>query len=324
MHRSDTTPLLDIAVFYTQSIAPFIKQNELDMVRSLMQDYITGKIKYKECKDGVFTLIGSYESVDKVYEILNVPKEPLTEYSETNEDNAMKKRVHSWTPDEDRRLLCGITKYGLSDWAEVSKFIGNGRTRSQCSQRWHRSLNPRICKERWMPDDDERLLQYVNLYGDHAWTKVAQAFGCRTDVQCRYRYQLISKKKQAQTVKRAAEKQQAVATPQPPTTLFPDALPIIDKPTVSQNMNNQQFMSIFASHGSNYQGSTVPKISQNSIFSEFVENEDSSFQTSRFNQSHPAASNDSFINTDALWDNIIGSFDTADSVISSDSIHMLF
>jgi len=29
----------------------------------------------------------------------------------------------------------------------VASFVGNGRTRAQCAQRWSRGLNPKICKK---------------------------------------------------------------------------------------------------------------------------------------------------------------------------------
>ena len=323
MHRSDTTPLLDVSVFYAQSSAPRATQEDIDKVRTHLRNYITGKIKYDECKDNVKLIIGTSEAVDKVYEILNVPMEPLTDYSD-NDDNdpSARKRAHSWTPEEDKRLLYGITKFGLSDWAEISKFIGNGRNRSQCSQRWHRSLNPRICKERWMPDDDEKLMNYVTLYGDHAWTKVAQALGCRTDVQCRYRYQLITKKMQAQTSKHPTQKAQITPSTHAQISLFPDAVPILEKQQPSSNLFSSQFQSIFATHGSNYQEPSVPMISRNSIFSEFVENDENQYH-SMLSQSSMSSSNDVPVNTDAIWGNIMKSFDCTD-VMSADSVNMLF
>ena len=101
--------------------------------------------------------------------------------------------MQKWSTYEDNRLLAAIYRYGIDNWALISKFVGNGRTRAQCAQRWTRCLNPRICKETWEPREDALLIQLVQNFGDHSWTKVAEYMGNRSDVQCRYRYSQITK-----------------------------------------------------------------------------------------------------------------------------------
>ena len=101
--------------------------------------------------------------------------------------------MQKWSVYEDNRLLAAIYRYGIDNWALISKFVGNNRTRAQCAQRWTRCLNPRICKDTWDQREDALLFQLVGRYGDHSWTKVAEMMGNRSDVQCRYRYSQISK-----------------------------------------------------------------------------------------------------------------------------------
>jgi hypothetical protein len=101
--------------------------------------------------------------------------------------------MRPWTAYEDQRLLAGIHRFGLEEWEVVSRFVGNGRTKAQCSQRWSRGLDPKICKRTWSRDDDDRLIGLVALYGEKSWTRVASELGNRCDVQCRYRYKQLQK-----------------------------------------------------------------------------------------------------------------------------------
>lgn len=99
-----------------------------------------------------------------------------------------RRKTKIWTLEEDQRLLAAIDKYGTDNWKLIAKMVGNGRNRSQCSQRWLRGLNPKLRKEPWSADEDERLLGAVKKYGARGWTKIGDVVGNRCDVQCRYRF----------------------------------------------------------------------------------------------------------------------------------------
>lgn len=104
-----------------------------------------------------------------------------------------------WTPEEDQKLCEAVQKHGTTYWSEVAAFVGNGRTSAQCSQRWNRVLDPRIIKTNWTKEEEEKLLKAVEKFGDKAWTRIAQEFGNRSDVQCRFKYHYIKKKSVGQT-----------------------------------------------------------------------------------------------------------------------------
>lgn len=87
-----------------------------------------------------------------------------------------------------KRLLAAVARYGIENWKNISDFVGNGRTRSQCSQRWLRCLNPKISKKSWTNDEDKQLKELVDTHGNKSWTKIASIMGNRSDVQCRYHY----------------------------------------------------------------------------------------------------------------------------------------
>lgn len=105
-----------------------------------------------------------------------------------------RKKPQIWTDFEDKRLLQGVNMYGTDSWNVVACFVGNGRTKSQCSQRWYRGLDPRINKESWNKSEDNNLLSLVEKLGTKSWIKIASYFPDRCDVQCRYRYTQLSKK----------------------------------------------------------------------------------------------------------------------------------
>jgi hypothetical protein len=103
-------------------------------------------------------------------------------------------KTRPWTPYEDQRLLAGIHRFGLQDWPAVSLFVGNDRTKAQCSQRWGRGLDPKISKDQWTSEQDQQLLELVALHGEGNWMKISTELGTRCDVQCRYRYKQLQKR----------------------------------------------------------------------------------------------------------------------------------
>jgi hypothetical protein len=100
----------------------------------------------------------------------------------------VRRKPRPWSPAEDDRLLAAIHRFGVDNWASVANFVGGGRQRAQCSQRWFRGLDPRISKNQWSAEDELRLLHLVREKGSRRWTMIAAAMGNRSDVQCRYHF----------------------------------------------------------------------------------------------------------------------------------------
>ena len=103
-------------------------------------------------------------------------------------------RTRRWTPDEDERLIYAVNKYGTDNWQTIASIVGNDRNKAQCSQRWNRCKNPEISHKNWSKEEEEKLIDLVNLYGDKSWTRVSSELPGRTDVQCRFRYKFLFKK----------------------------------------------------------------------------------------------------------------------------------
>lgn len=104
-----------------------------------------------------------------------------------------RRKARIWTNEEDFRLLAAIHKYGLNNWTEIVQFVGCGRTRPQCTQRWNRGLDPKICKNNWTEEENIKLLSLVSKHGETFWSKIAEEMGQRSDVQCRYHFFQLKK-----------------------------------------------------------------------------------------------------------------------------------
>ncbi|GMQ11457.1 hypothetical protein CsSME_00054095 [Camellia sinensis var. sinensis] len=93
-----------------------------------------------------------------------------------------------WTEDEDNKLRAAVEALGESNWQSVASTL-EGRTGTQCSNRWIKSLHPARQKVgRWTKDEDKRLKVAVMLFGPKTWKKVAKFVLGRTHVQCRERW----------------------------------------------------------------------------------------------------------------------------------------
>lgn len=130
----------------------------------------------------------------------NANSKDYSSSTSTTTTGKSRKKTRSWTNEEDQRLLMGVHLYGLENWTLVAQFVGNNRTRSMCSQRWIRVLDPKISKSHWTEDEDQQLLQMVQLYGEKSWMKIASKLGNRSDVQCRYHYQQLQRESKTTVV----------------------------------------------------------------------------------------------------------------------------
>lgn len=161
----------------------------------VIHDFVRGTVSFAQAHATFTAIAGTTEPIDRLNEIFSVPETPIpyTEGEDESTTGATRRKMRIWSNYEDNRLLAAIYRYGPDNWAPISKFVGNGRTRAQCAQRWMRGLNPRISKDTWGPNEDVRLMQLVEQYGEKAWTKIAGSMGNRSDVQCRYHYMQLTK-----------------------------------------------------------------------------------------------------------------------------------
>ena len=175
-------------------------------IQNMLECYVMGTMSYEDCCGSSIQLAGTSQPLERLAEIMNVARQPVppqvtveSSPEDSDREDGTRRKSRSWTTEEDDRLLAGIFRYGPDNWTSIARFVGNGRSRSQCSQRWQRGLDPRLSKMQWSVTEEAKLLQLVSTFGDRNWTQIAAKMGNRSDVQCRYRYKQMMKDRTGHT-----------------------------------------------------------------------------------------------------------------------------
>jgi hypothetical protein len=188
-------PLLDVAMLYVDEAtrAP-LPPDVSSQIRASFKQVILGSPP-DDLMRLLVTHLASADPLDRISAILAVPSEPpLAPPEEPSESPAsLRRKPRPWTASEDVRLLAGIHRFGLNDWATIAHFVGGGRQRSQCVQRWTRGLDPRLAKTPWTPEEERKLLIVMRELGHTAWTRISAAMGDRSDTQCRYHFSQMTR-----------------------------------------------------------------------------------------------------------------------------------
>jgi hypothetical protein len=218
MEEVKFNPLLAVSEKYIREVLPNIDPVLFADLRQIVDYYLSHILtteraseifKAKMQTDEPITRISAILNVDKMQMYPNVAPMPpaIPQYS--------RKKICLWSGYEDRRLLFAIHTYGLEDWLTVSRFVGNGRTRAQCAQRWRRSLDPRILKEPWTRDEEEKLQELVQKHGKRAWTKISHEFGNRSDLQCRYHFSQMTRESHEEDTEKEEAITRSSSSPRP-------------------------------------------------------------------------------------------------------------
>src|SRR5699024_7053060 len=83
-----------------------------------------------------------------------------------------------WTKEEDVALSNYINEHGFN--YDISKKLNTNRTPLQCFMRYQSKLNPKMCRSKWTPKEDEELRRAVKVYGEKNWQQVAHCLEGRT------------------------------------------------------------------------------------------------------------------------------------------------
>lgn len=102
-------------------------------------------------------------------------------------------RKKKWTEQEDELLRSVVAKKGSHDWKMIASFVP-GRSGKQCRERWLFSLDPTINKEPWTDDEDDKLIDLQQKYGNK-WSKFVDHFAGRSASSIKNRYSLLSRRK---------------------------------------------------------------------------------------------------------------------------------
>jgi hypothetical protein len=104
-------------------------------------------------------------------------------------------RTGKWGEDEVIKLKKAIEIHGDKNWGTIAVLVP-GRTKRQCLDRWHETLNPSIDLTagragEWREYEDLQLKNSVQMHGDEDWVAVALLIPGRTKVQCRNRWNVV-------------------------------------------------------------------------------------------------------------------------------------
>jgi len=94
---------------------------------------------------------------------------------------------------DDEKLMQIVMSANKVDWTEVANQMGN-RTPRQCRERWKNYVDPKLLKDQWSVDEDERLLKKFDEIGSH-WTKLKNYFPGRSVNSLKNRYSFLTGKK---------------------------------------------------------------------------------------------------------------------------------
>jgi hypothetical protein len=185
-----TQPFLAVAYSFIVNECGDLSPETAARVVSLLQELIRFHTsRSTEISQQIATTIGRRVSaLERINAILKVPSKPIPEPSPEPLSLEANRKTNFWSQTEDDRLFAGIQKYGIARWIPVAKFVGNGRTRAQCSQRWNRTLDPQLKRTNWSDAEERELAELVDRYGLKSWTRIAHQMVRRSDVQCRYHW----------------------------------------------------------------------------------------------------------------------------------------
>ena len=187
--------LVDVAMKFVSETHMELSEQEISSLRSSFLHLITRRITREQARKNILSICKNCEPFMRICNILDTEFHPIPEAPESKKSEGIgtRKKTRTWSINEDNRLYMAICLYGQENWNKIAMFVGNGRLRNQCSQRWIRVLDPKIVKSSWTQEEDRLLLYLVSLLGDKSWVRISNQIGTRSDVQCRYRYQQLQR-----------------------------------------------------------------------------------------------------------------------------------
>ncbi|WVZ01265.1 hypothetical protein V8G54_027334 [Vigna mungo] len=100
----------------------------------------------------------------------------------------------TWTPEEDRKLVAYVTRYGSWNWRQLPRFAGLERCGKSCRLRWLNYLRPNIKRGNYTDKEEETIIKLHEKLGNK-WSVIATHLPGRTDNEIKNHWHTTLKKR---------------------------------------------------------------------------------------------------------------------------------
>ncbi|XP_014491673.1 transcription factor MYB14 [Vigna radiata var. radiata] len=100
----------------------------------------------------------------------------------------------TWTPEEDRKLVAYVTRYGSWNWRQLPRFAGLERCGKSCRLRWLNYLRPNIKRGNFTDIEEETIIKLHENLGNK-WSVIATHLPGRTDNEIKNHWHTTLKKR---------------------------------------------------------------------------------------------------------------------------------
>ncbi|XP_027927430.1 transcription factor MYB14-like [Vigna unguiculata] len=105
----------------------------------------------------------------------------------------------TWTPEEDRKLVAYVTRYGSWNWRQLPRFAGLQRCGKSCRLRWLNYLRPNIKRGNYTDQEEETIIKLHEKLGNK-WSVIATHLPGRTDNDLKNHWHTTLKKRLGKNV----------------------------------------------------------------------------------------------------------------------------